>query len=66
MGLVSFFSRLFGRSTTYIVKSGDTLSGIAKAHYGDATKYPKIFSANRHILDDADQIKPGQRLTIPK
>ncbi len=51
---------------TYTVKSGDTLSKIAKAHYGDASKYPKIFDANRKILSDPDLIQPGQVLTIPE
>ena len=53
-----------GRS--YTVKSGDTLSKIAKAHYGDAGKYPKIFDANRNILSDPDKIQPGQVLAIPE
>ena len=52
-------------STMYEVKSGDTLSKIAKAHYGDASKYPVIFEANRPMLDDPDKIYPGQVLRIP-
>ncbi len=51
--------------TTYTVKSGDTLSGIAKQFLGDASKYQKIFEANRDILSDPDRIKPGQVLKIP-
>lgn len=50
---------------TYTVKSGDTLSGIAKEHLGDASKYTKIFEANRDVLSDPDKIKPGQVLKIP-
>ena len=49
----------------YEVKSGDTLSKIAKAHYGDAMKYPVIFEANRPMLSDPDKIYPGQMLRIP-
>lgn len=49
----------------YEVKKGDTLSKIAKEHYGDANKYPKIFEANRPMLKDADEIYPGQKLRIP-
>ena len=52
-------------STMYEVKSGDTLGGIAKAHYGDASKYPVIFEANRPMLEDPDRIYPGQVLRIP-
>ena len=47
------------------VVSGDTLSGIAKKYYGDASKYNRIFEANRDQLTDPDRIKVGQRLKIP-
>lgn len=50
---------------TYTVKAGDTLSGIAKAHLGNANAYNKIFEANRDQLSDPDKIKPGQVLKIP-
>ncbi|HET9226263.1 MAG TPA: peptidoglycan-binding protein LysM [Thermoanaerobaculia bacterium] len=49
----------------YEVKSGDTLSKIAKEFYGNANKYPQIFEANRPMLKDPDEIYPGQRLRIP-
>jgi nucleoid-associated protein YgaU len=52
-------------ATFYTVESGDTLSKIAKAHYGDAQKYPVIFEANRPLLKDPDKIYPGQVLRIP-
>jgi nucleoid-associated protein YgaU len=54
-----------GGARTYTVKSGDTLSGIAKHHLGDANAYMKIFEANRDQLSDPDNIKPGQVLKIP-
>ncbi len=50
---------------TYTVKSGDTLSKIAKDHLGDANAYMKIFNANKDQLTDPDKIKPGQVLKIP-
>ncbi|MGE5355032.1 MAG: peptidoglycan-binding protein LysM [Deltaproteobacteria bacterium] len=49
----------------YEVKSGDSLSKIAKAHYGDAMKYPLIFEANKPMLTDPNLIYPGQVLRIP-
>lgn len=49
----------------YTVKSGDTLSKIAKEFYGDASKYPAIFNANRPMLSNPDKIYPGQTLRIP-
>ena len=52
-------------STFYTVKSGDTLSKIAKAHYGNAMKYMEIFEANQPLLSDPNKIYPGQVLRIP-
>jgi nucleoid-associated protein YgaU len=50
----------------YTVKSGDTLSGIAQRHYGNAMKYTAIFEANRPMLEDPNKIYPGQVLRVPK
>jgi nucleoid-associated protein YgaU len=49
----------------YTVVQGDTLSKIAKAHYGDAMKYPVIFEANKPMLKSENLIYPGQVLRIP-
>lgn len=54
-----------GDARTYTVKSGDTLSKIAKEQYGDPAEYNRIFEANRNILSDPDKIQPGQELKIP-
>ncbi len=53
------------QSTFYTVVSGDSLSKIAKAQYGNAMKYPVIFEANKPMLSDPDKIYPGQVLRIP-
>ena len=50
----------------YTIKSGDTLSKIAKTYYGNAMKYPVIFEANREVIKNADLIYPGQIIRIPK
>jgi len=50
---------------TYTVAKGDTLSHIAQAHYGKASKWKAIFDANRDQLSDPDKIQPGQVLKIP-
>ncbi len=49
----------------YTVKSGDTLSKIAKGHFGDAKRYMEIFNLNKDILTNPDLIKVGQKLKIP-
>jgi nucleoid-associated protein YgaU len=53
-------------SQFYEVKSGDTLSAIAKQFYGDANRYSAIFEANKPMLKDPDEIYPGQVLRIPQ
>ena len=50
----------------YLIKSGDTLSAVAKQFYGDANKHPKIFEANREVIKDPNLIFPGQKIRIPK
>ena len=49
----------------YTVQSGDSLSKISLAHYGDAMKYMVIFEANQPMLENPDLIYPGQVLRIP-
>lgn len=49
----------------HTVKSGESLSKIAKHYYKDANAYNKIFKANTDILKNPDLIHPGQVLTIP-
>lgn len=51
---------------TYVVKSGDSLSKIAKELLGDAKRWPEIFEANRDKIKDPNLIYPGQELLIPK
>jgi nucleoid-associated protein YgaU len=51
--------------TTYVVKSGDSLSKIAKHFYGDASKWKKIHAANSEKIPNPDLIHPGLQLTIP-
>jgi nucleoid-associated protein YgaU len=50
---------------TYEVKSGDSLSKIAKRVYGEAKEWRRIFEANTDVIKDPDKIFPGQKLKIP-
>jgi len=52
-------------SKYYTVRSGDSLSKIAKEFYGNANAYMKIFEANKPMLSHPDKIYPGQTLRIP-
>jgi nucleoid-associated protein YgaU len=49
----------------YVIKSGDSLSKIAKQFYGDAGAWKKIFDANKDKIQNPDLIFPGQHIIIP-
>lgn len=50
---------------TYTIGKGDTLSKIAKEHYGSANAWKQIFEANRDTIEDPDRIFPGQVIKLP-
>jgi LysM repeat protein len=52
-------------SPDYRVRSGDTLSSIAKSKYGKAADWPMIYWANKKTIKYADIIYVGQNLRIP-
>lgn len=54
-----------GQDQTYTVVAGDSLSKIAKRHYGDANQWRRIHEANLDQITNPDLIHPGQRLKIP-
>jgi LysM repeat protein len=49
----------------WTVKSGDSLSKIAKDVYDNGNMYMKIFEANKDQLKDPNMVKPGQKLVLP-
>ncbi|MFV0295128.1 MAG: hypothetical protein ACK5JT_03300 [Hyphomicrobiaceae bacterium] len=49
----------------YVVAPGDSLTVIAKAHYGTGRKYRRILRANRSRISDEDSIEPCTRLYLP-
>ncbi|HEU5385017.1 MAG TPA: LysM peptidoglycan-binding domain-containing protein [Streptosporangiaceae bacterium] len=52
-------------TTTYTVRSGDTLSSIARHFYGTTSKWHWIYQANRSKISNPNSIYVGERLTIP-
>ena len=54
-----------GKVDYYIIQQGDSLSAIAKKFLGNANAYPKIFEANREVIQDPDKIYAGQKIRIP-
>jgi nucleoid-associated protein YgaU len=54
-----------GAARTVTVKSGESLSKIAKRELGDASKWKAIYEANKDKIKDPDLIHPGQVLDIP-
>ena len=49
----------------YEVQPGDSLSKIAKRHYGDARQWRRIYEANTDRIEDPDLIHVGWKLKIP-
>jgi LysM repeat protein len=52
-------------SRTYTVRSGDTLSGIARTFYGNPARWTWIYAANRSRVHNPNIIYVGEKLTIP-
>lgn len=49
----------------YRVGKGDTLSGIAQAHLGRASRAIQIANRNQERLPDPNNLRPGQELRLP-
>ncbi|MFB2970221.1 S8 family serine peptidase [Aerosakkonema sp. BLCC-F183] len=56
-----------GQTRQYIVKSGDTLSGIAQRELGNANRWREIKKPNGTTFTEAEArlIKPGQSVYLP-
>ena len=51
---------------TYVVRDGDTLWGIASAHYRAGCLYPLIHQANLSSIPDPNLIFPCQPVRVPR
>ena len=50
----------------YVVKYGDTLSGIAQKMLGAQSRYQEIFEANRDRMASPDRLDVGKPIRIPR
>ncbi|KAE8559988.1 LysM peptidoglycan-binding domain-containing protein [Paenibacillus polymyxa] len=53
------------KKKTYTVKSGDSLSKIAKLELGDSSQWSRIYQLNKKTIGkNPNAIKPGQKLVL--
>lgn len=50
---------------SYTVKSGDSLWKIAKANYGDGTRWKEIYDNNKNTIANPDKLKVGTVIVLP-
>lgn len=49
----------------HTVAKGETLSAISQKYYGTTKKWNEIYEANKGLISNRNQIKPGIQLMIP-
>jgi nucleoid-associated protein YgaU len=50
---------------TYTVQAGDNLIDIARKFYGDGRRYESLYEANRRVMHNPTDLKPGMVLMVP-
>lgn len=63
--LPNIFVSTTGRTWYRIGPQDRSLKGVARAVYGDAGLWPKIWVTNRHSVADPDDLSRNRRLLIP-
>lgn len=56
-------TQAIARPVSYVVKKGDSLAGIARKFYGNASMVNEICQVNQ--IENPDQIHPGQNILLP-
>lgn len=54
-----------GRTVTYVIQPGDTLSSIARHHLGSSSRWSEIQQANPVVLANPDKLVVGTSISIP-
>jgi nucleoid-associated protein YgaU len=57
------------RPFTYTFASGpdnSTLSGVSRLFYGRAGRWKDIYEANKAVISNPDNVRPGTQLVIPR
>jgi len=49
----------------YTVQKDDTMQKISKKFYDSYSKWPRIYDANKGVIDNPDRIKPGIVIQVP-
>lgn len=52
--------------STHVVVEGDSLTSIARDHYGNGDLWPVLFFANSEMVSDPNLIYPGWVLQVPE
>ncbi|MCX7661311.1 MAG: LysM peptidoglycan-binding domain-containing protein, partial [Candidatus Omnitrophica bacterium] len=55
-----------GKSLTYTVQKGDSLSKIAQRKLGNALRWKEIYELNKDKVKDPNLVYPGQELIMPQ
>ncbi|WP_296805391.1 LysM peptidoglycan-binding domain-containing protein [Thiocapsa sp.] len=58
-------ARVLDAQGSYRVRPSDSLALISSRCYGDSSQWRALFEANRHVLEDPNQLMPGVTLVVP-
>ncbi|HTQ40082.1 MAG TPA: LysM peptidoglycan-binding domain-containing protein [Pirellulales bacterium] len=50
---------------TYTVQPGDNLVDLARRFYGDGRRYESLYEANRRVMHNPTDLRPGMVLVVP-
>jgi nucleoid-associated protein YgaU len=58
-------ARVLDAQGAYRIRPSDSLALISSRCYGDSSQWRALFEANRHVLEDPNQLMPGVTLVVP-